>query len=181
MRYRLGHLVKIHSLRNEKLNIDIPQMSFIARIDDQIDLAGFTRLGEKVIWQAVENTGLNYTDWVARKEVNGKPVLHIYLELKGSSRYEVDVKVGRMIHDQLKKLDSPYADLETFTGIYPLKVTLLPADAFKNLKRHLQKAGGDLASHKVLHINPGNETLAILTDTREVAPVVSPDRQPAGV
>jgi protein-S-isoprenylcysteine O-methyltransferase Ste14 len=179
MRYRLGHLVKIHSLRNEKLNIDIPQMSFIARIDDQIDLAGFTRLGEKVIWQAIENTKLQYTDWVVRKEVNGKPVLHIYLELKGSSRYEVDVKVGRMIHDQLKKLDSPYADLETFTGIYPLKVTLLPADAFKNLKRHLQQAGGDLASHKVLHINPNDEILAILTDTLEVAPVVSPARQPA--
>ncbi len=181
MRYRLGHLVKIHSLRNEKLNIDIPQMSFIARIDDQIDLAGFTRLGEKVIWQAIENTGLAYEDWVARKEINGKPVLHVYLELKGASRYEIDVKVGRMIHEQLKKLDSPYADLEAFTGIYPLKVTLLPAEAFKNLKRHLRSASGDLASHKVLHINPSDETLAILTDNLEVAPVVSAARQPLEV
>ncbi len=60
VRYRLGHLVKIHSLRNEKLGIDIPQMSFIGRIDDQIDIAGFTRLSEKVIWQAIEKTGLVY-------------------------------------------------------------------------------------------------------------------------
>jgi len=177
MRYRLGHLIKIHSLRNEELNIDIPQMSFIARIDDQIDLAGFTRLGEKVIWQAIENTGLAYEDWVARKEVNGKPVLHIYVELKGASRYEMDVKVARMIHGQLKKLDSPYADLEAFTGIYPLKVTLLPTDAFKNLKRYLQSAGGDLASHKVLHINPSDETLAILTSVPAVAAVVSTENQ----
>jgi len=82
MRYRLGHLIKIHSMRNEKLNIDIPQMSFISRIDDQIDIAGFTRLGEKVIWQALENSGLSYQDWVACKETRDKPVLHLYVELK---------------------------------------------------------------------------------------------------
>jgi phenylacetate-coenzyme A ligase PaaK-like adenylate-forming protein len=41
VRYRLGHMIKILSLRNENLGIDIPQMSFVSRIDDQIDIAGF--------------------------------------------------------------------------------------------------------------------------------------------
>jgi len=71
VRYRLGHLVKITALRNEQLNIDIPQMTFLTRVDDQIDIAGFTRLSEKAIWQAIENAGLAYEDWTARKEVTG--------------------------------------------------------------------------------------------------------------
>jgi hypothetical protein len=76
IRYRLGHLIKITANRNEKLNIDIPQMKFLTRIDDQIDIAGFTRLSEKVIWKSIENSGIGYYDWVACKEVNGKPALH---------------------------------------------------------------------------------------------------------
>ena len=81
IRYRLGHLVQITSLRNEELGIDIPQMVFLTRVDDQIDIAGFTRLSEKAIWQAIENSGVSYVDWMARKEVQDKPVLNIYLEL----------------------------------------------------------------------------------------------------
>ena len=83
VRYRLGHLVKITALRNEQLNIDIPQMTFLTRVDDQIDIAGFTRLSEKAIWQAIENAGLSYEGWTARKESNGVPALHLYIELKG--------------------------------------------------------------------------------------------------
>ena len=82
VRYRLGHLVKITALRNEQLNIDIPQMTFLTRVDDQIDIAGFTRLSEKAIWQAIENAGLAYEGWTARKESNGVPALHLYIELK---------------------------------------------------------------------------------------------------
>ena len=50
VRYRLGHLIKITSLRNEQLNIDIPQMTFLTRVDDQIDIAGFhTPFGESYL------------------------------------------------------------------------------------------------------------------------------------
>ncbi len=171
LRYRLGHLVKIHALRNEKLNIDIPQMSFVARVDDQIDIAGFTRLGEKAIWQAVENTGLEYEDWVARKEVNSKPILHVYVELKGKSRYTAPAKVAHAIHEELKKIDKPYAELESMTGIHPLRVTLLPEGAFDTYQLRQQAAGASLSHLKPSHINPAEETVDFLVNTATVVKV----------
>ena len=137
VRYRLGHLVEITSLRNEQLNIDIPQMVFLSRVDDQIDIAGFTRLSEKIIWQAIENTGLAYEDWTARKELNGEPRLHLYIESKENGHITAE-QVATSVDDELKKLDAPYAELESFTGLRPLVVTLLPSNAFKLYKQRQQ-------------------------------------------
>ena len=162
VRYRLGHMIKILSRRNENLNIDIPQMSFVARIDDQIDIAGFTRLGEKTIWRALENTGLEYVDWVARKEVRGKPILHLYIEMRGDCRKTSVEKIARLIHDELKLLDTPYAELESFTSLRPLMITLLPEGAFKTYELRQKAAGVDLAHVKAKHINPEDEVINFL-------------------
>jgi len=164
VRYRLGHLITITSLRNEQLNIDIPQMVFVSRIDDQIDIAGFTRLSEKVIWQAIENTGLAYEDWTVRKEVKEKPILHLYLELNEDG-YITAEQVGTSIHEELKKLDAPYAELESFTGLRPLEVTLLPQNAFQLYKRRQQASGAELAQLKPPHINPADDTIDFLVNT----------------
>ena len=169
IRYRTGHLIKITSLRNEQLNIDIPQMLFLSRIDDQIDIAGFTRLSEKVIWQAIENTGLAYKDWTARKEVKDKPVLHLYVELKEDG-YVAPEQVADAVHEELKKLDNPYTELESFTGLKPLEVTLLPENAFQLYKLRQQVAGAELAYLKPPHLNPSDATLDFLVNTaRQVA------------
>jgi len=164
IRYRLGHLIKITSLRNEQLNIDIPQMVFLSRIDDQIDIAGFTRLSEKVIWQAIENTGLAYKDWTARKEVKDKPVLHLYIELKENG-YVAPEQIAATVHEELKKLDNPYAELESFTGLRPLEVTLLPENAFQLYKLRQQAAGVELAHLKPPHLNPSDATVDFLVNT----------------
>ena len=164
IRYRLGHLIKITSLRNEQLNIDIPQMTFLSRIDDQIDIAGFTRLSEKAIWQAIENTGLSYEDWTARKEVKEKPVLHLYLELKENG-YLTPEQVSSLVHEKLKKLDTPYAELELLTGLRPLEVTLLPENAFQTYKLKQKAAGADLANLKPPHINPSDDVIDFLVNT----------------
>ena len=169
IRYRTGHLIKITSLRNEQLNIDIPQMLFLSRIDDQIDIAGFTRLSEKVIWQAIENTGLAYKDWMVRKEVKDKPVLHLYVELKEDG-YVAPEQVADAVHEELKKLDNPYTELESFTGLKPLEVTLLPENAFQLYKLRQQVAGAELAYLKPPHLNPSDATLDFLVNTaRQVA------------
>jgi hypothetical protein len=165
LRYRLGHLIKIHSLSNEKLGINTPQMSFIARIDDQIDIAGFTRLGEKVIWQAIENTGLVYDDWVARKEVAGRPILHLYVELKDGSVHVPPEKVASLIHEELKKLDQPYAELESFADIHPLRVTLLPQGAFRTYKMRQRAAGANVTQLRPERINPPEDTVNFLVST----------------
>ena len=164
IRYRLGHLIKITSLRNEQLNIDIPQMVFLSRVDDQIDIAGFTRLLEKIIWQAVENTGLAYEDWTARKEVKDKPALHLYIELKENG-YVTAEQVAVSVDEELNKLDTPYAELESFTGLRPLEVTLLPQNAFQLYKLRQQASGADLAQLKPPHINPADGIIDFLVNT----------------
>ena len=172
IRYRLGHLVKIISLRNEQLNIDIPQMVFLSRIDDQIDIAGFTRLSEKVIWQALENTGIAYEDWTARKEVKDKPVLHLYLELRENG-FVTEEQAAESVHQELKRLDAPYADLESFTGLRPLEITLLPENAFHLYKLRQQTAGAELAHLKPPHINPSDDTIDFLVNTAGKAVVTT--------
>jgi len=172
IRYRLGHLIKIISLRNEQLNIDIPQMVFLSRIDDQIDIAGFTRLSEKVIWQALENTGIAYEDWTARKEVKDKPVLHLYLELRENG-FVTEEQAAESVHQELKRLDAPYADLESFTGLRPLEITLLPENAFHLYKLRQQTAGAELAHLKPPHINPSDDTINFLVNTAGKAVVTT--------
>lgn len=163
IRYRLGHLIKIISVRNDGLNIDIPQMTFLTRIDDQIDIAGFTRLSEKIIWKAIENTGLPYQDWVARKEVGKKPTLHLYVELKEKGRINAR-QVSDLVHEELKKLDAPYAELESFTGLRPLEVTLLPENAFEAYTQKQKAIGAELAHLRPGHINPSDEVIDFLVN-----------------
>jgi len=162
VRYKLGHLIEITALRNHRLNIDIPQMVFLTRVDDQIDIAGFTRLSEKVIWQAVENSGISYVDWTVRKEVEDKPVLNLYIEL-ANGQIGTNQTISDLIHEELKKLDTPYAELESFTGLKPMKVTLLPRGAFAAYKLKQQLSGAELEQMKPPHMNPSRDILAFLS------------------
>jgi hypothetical protein len=169
-RYRLGDVVRITSLRNEKLGIDIPQMVFESRVDDLIDIIGFGRMTEKIIWKAIENTSIPYTDWTARKEIiDGKPVLHLYLELK-DNYIASERGVAAAAYKQLVKLDDEYeyniyrayGNPEAVIGIKPVKVTLLPQGAFDNYRVQRQAEGADLAHLKPPHINPSNIVLSLL-------------------
>lgn len=172
VRYRLGHLIKITELRNERLQIDIPQMIFLTRVDDQIDIAGFTRLSEKAIWQAIENAGLSYEGWTARKESNGVPALHLYVELKDTSSVTIQQMTAR-VHEELKRLDTSYAELESFTGLKPLVITRLPRNAFKLYKERQQSLGADMMQLKPPHINPSDDTVAFLAAPMVPVPVLS--------
>ncbi len=174
VRYKLGHLVKITSLRNNKLDIDIPQMVFLTRVDDQIDIAGFTRLSEKIIWQAIENAGISYVDWTARKEVSNKPVLHLYVESKGNGHHPEEI--ATLVHEELKKLDTPYSELESFTGLRPLVVSLLPEGAFEAYKSKQQASGAELEHLKPPHINPSEEVIEFLLRSPTYVPTPEPLR-----
>ena len=174
VRYRLGHLVQITALRNDKLDIDIPQMRFLTRVDDQIDIAGFTRLSEKVIWQALENSGVEYEDWTARKEtIDGKPELMVYVELKKGERMS-EPEIAEAVHAELKKLDTPYAELEEFTGLRPIQVNVLPHGAFKLYKLKQQASGAELAHLKPPHLNASDDIVDFLTDTAGRVRVAEP-------
>lgn len=167
VRYRIGDLIRINSLRNNRLNIDIPQMSFFSRAGDVLVFprAFFT---EKTIWQAIENSGLSYVDWVARKEVAEMPILHLYIELK---RETSAAEVHAAIDNQLKKTVKDYAELVDEIGLKILKVTRLPGGAFQDYLSRQRAAGAELAHLKPPHINPSDSILAMLTG--EAHPVLT--------
>jgi len=189
-RYRIGDTIKITSLRNEKLNIDIPQMVFHSRADDFVDVASLGRLTERVIRQAMENTGIPYVDWVARKEViDNKPVLHVYLE-PGDEYIASEEGMAAAIREQFKKLDRKYrcnyyrliGDMETVLGLKPIEVTLLPQGAFSSYISQRQSEGVAVNSLKPPHINPSDEMLSLLGVPKvvvEAAPVTEVERAAA--
>ncbi len=177
-RYRLGDMVKITAMRNEQLNIDIPQMVYHSRVDDMIDIAGFTRLTESVIWKAIENSGIAYEDWTTRKELKDKPILQVYLEPRASNHLSAE-EVATLVHEQLKILDKPYSELESYVGLRPLEVTLVPQGAFNRYMQKQQAAGAEMGRIKVSHINPSDDVVDFLVSSSPEATVSSqPERQP---
>ncbi|MBN2463611.1 MAG: GH3 auxin-responsive promoter family protein [Dehalococcoidia bacterium] len=179
-RYRLGDMVRVISLRNEKLNIGLPQIVFERRADELIDITGFGRLTEKIVWQAVENTNIPYADWTARKEtINDKPMLHIYIELKDN--YVASEKgVATAVYNELLKLDDEYSyniyraygDPETVLGVKPVEVTLLARGAFERYIAQRQTEGAPLGHLKPVHINPSDKVLSLLRAKVKAVPEV---------
>jgi hypothetical protein len=171
-RYRVGDMIKIAALRNEELSIDIPQMVFERRADDLIDLT-FIRLTEKTIWQALENTGIPYVGWTARKEIGNTPILRIYLELKNN--YIASEKdVAAAIYEQIKRIDkgvvyNELTSLERLHDFIPIEVTLLSSGAFSNYKKKRQAEDTDLVKLKPPHINPTDMMVAELHTKVQVA------------
>ena len=170
VRYRIGDIIRITSLRNERLNIDIPQMVFYSRADGRIDISGFGRLTERVIWEAIENSGISYKDWTARKEIYADmTILRLYLEL-GDNYAASEDAVATTIYGELQKLDSvyhynhygAYSDPETILGLKPIKVTFLRQGAFARYIAQRQAEGADLGSIKPPHINPSDKVLSLL-------------------
>jgi len=158
VRYRPDDLIKIVSLRNEKLGIDIPQMAFYSRASEVIDLAGFARLTERAVWQAIENSGIKYNDWVVRKEIEDKhPVLHLYLELRGEKRTEEEIMDAT--HESLKKVDPDYGDIEKMLQLKPLRLTTLSPGTFQRYILKQQKEGADLGHIKPRRMNPSDKAI----------------------
>lgn len=164
LRYRLGDLIKIVALEDEEAGINLPQMVFDGRADDIIDISGFPRLDEKTIWQAIASSGIEYEDWVARKEYEGnQPIVRLYIE----SKEQLDVsEVERMIEQQLVAINPDYADLVSMLGSGPLKVTLLPFGSFQRYYEERQRDGAELAHLKPPHMNASDTIIQDLVGSR---------------
>jgi len=181
-RYRMGDMIRITSLQNKNLDIDIPQMLFYGRADDLVDITILGRLPERVIWEAIENANIPYVDWVARREIiDSKPVLHLYLELR-EGYIASEENLATEILGQFKKLDRKYrvnffrliGDMETVLDLKPVAVTLLPRNAFSNYISQQQSGRADLGNLKLPRINLPTEVLSLLRGPEvvvEAAPV----------
>ncbi len=162
LRYRLGDLIRIVALEDEEAGIKLPQMVFESRADGLIDIAGFPRLDEKTIWQAIANTGIKFEDWTARKEYEAnESVVRLYVE----PRQEVEVsELERLVHQELVTIEPDYRDLVNMLGIHPLRLTLLPAGSFQRYYEAKQKSGAHLAHLKPPHMNAPDTVIQKLVE-----------------
>jgi hypothetical protein len=168
VRYRLGHLVRITSLSDEEAQIQLPQMLFEARADDLIDIAGFTRVSEKTVAQAIANAGIECDDWSIRKETKrGKPILHLYIE--PSHDYN-QPDLATMIHYELTKTDQGYHDLSEMMDIHPLEVSILRTGTFKDYYQERKENGSALAQRKPIKMNPPDDAIGELINLAKKEP-----------
>jgi hypothetical protein len=171
IRYRVGDMVRITSLRNDNLGIDIPQMAFERRADDLLNFM-VIKLTEKQIWQALEKSQILYEDWVAYK-IPGEPILRLLIEPKKNyiaTEAEITqtiekhiIDLGRTSYDNSGVPEDWRNSLD-----FSIQVTLLPHDTFSNYTAQRQAEGADLAHIKPPHVNPPDKVLSLLlSDTDE--------------
>lgn len=165
VRYRIGDMVRITSLRNDNLGIETPQMVFERRADDLLDFV-VIRLSEKTVWQAIEATGIPYVDWTANK-TPGAPVLNIYIELKDGVPAN-EPEIARAIQTRIMTAETDeYSTSNAHDDLadmikFQVKVRLLPRGAFAAYRTRRQAEGADLAHLKPPHINPPPKILSLL-------------------
>ena len=139
-RYRVGDVFRCIGIGSQAEGNTIPRFQFVDRVPQMIDIAGFTRITEKSIQQAIQLSRLPIAAWTAKKEFteNYRPYLHLYVELERSNLINSAISI-RILQDQLgiyfRYLDQDYEDLKKILGIDPLKITLLKCGTFEMYER----------------------------------------------
>ncbi len=126
MRYRIGDVYRCLSARSGQL----PRLTFVDRVPNVIDIAGFTRITESSIREVICLSRLEIGDWVMKKEFNknNDPFLHMYLEIPPKAQVE-EVTAQKILIEHLslyvKYFDHDYRDLKRLLNIDPLQITIL--------------------------------------------------------
>ena len=143
-RYRVGDVFRCTGIGSEVEKNNIPRFQYVDRVPQVIDIAGFTRITEKSIQQAIRLSRLPIAAWTAKKEYsdNYRPYMHLYVELERSNLINSAISI-RILQDQLgiyfRYLDQDYEDLKKILGIDPLKITLLKCGTFEFYERRYGK------------------------------------------
>jgi len=157
MRYRIGDTIKVVAQKDTEAGINLPQIVFHSRIGETIDLAGLTRLTEKVIWQAIANTKVEYEDWSVRKEYDGdQAYLRLFIELKEDIEPS---KLETLVDQELKNVDVDYRDLDSYLEFQPVRVTKLSPGTFTRYYQAMVEEGADMAHLKPPHMNAREELI----------------------
>jgi hypothetical protein len=167
-RYRVGDLFEVTAIRDEELDIDLPQFQFYGRASDLIELGAFALITERDIWKSIENSGVDYHEWVARKDItDGNTYLHIFLELDSSTKLS-EKTVTDNINKNLREINTDFADLEDMLDYQALKLTLLNPGSFGAYMDYQQSQGADLAHTKPPHMKPNKEQMSKLLKDRKI-------------
>jgi hypothetical protein len=160
LRYRINDIIRVISLTDEETGVKLPQIAVQRKVGQTIDLAGLASLDERIVWQAIAHSGLQYNDWAACKEYDhNETYLRLYLELKEDRPAD---QIEILIHQELQKVDPDYVDIESYLKQQPVKVTLLSPGTFGRYMEEMHRRGADLAHLKPAHINPAQEMIELL-------------------
>ena len=143
-RYRVGDVFRCTGIGSQTENNTIPRFQYVDRVPQVIDIAGFTRITEKSIQQAIQLSRLPIESWTAKKEFteNYRPYLHIYVEMQRSNLINSAISI-QLLQDQLgnyfKYLDQDYGDLKKILDIDPLKISMMKCGTFELYERRFGK------------------------------------------
>ena len=127
MRYRIGDTYRCLSAGGKT---EPPRFTFVDRVPNVIDIAGFTRITEGSINEVLRLSKLGIGSWLAKKEFkeNGQPFLHMYLEILPEAQQSDAVTVQiltELLAAYFKYFDSDYSDLKKLLDMEPLEITIL--------------------------------------------------------
>ncbi|HNX27954.1 MAG TPA: GH3 auxin-responsive promoter family protein [Syntrophomonadaceae bacterium] len=129
-RYRVGDIFKCISLSNEADDLKIPQFTYIDREPGLIDIAGFTRISETTINEALKLSKLEINDWIALKEFDdaNRAFLHLIVEISPQGMQSAVTRdiINEHLAIYFRYIDTDYKDLKSLLGIEPLKITIIP-------------------------------------------------------
>ena len=137
-----------------------------------IDIAGFTRITQNSIQNAISLAHLPIQDWFASKSFNdeGHPYLHLYVELSAPATCTQAIS-KELLQEHLaiyfKYADHDYKDLKKILGMDPLKITLLPVGTFERFRR--------LRGYRIAAINPPATDVQELLRARTEEPLFEED------
>jgi hypothetical protein len=152
VRYRIGDLLQCTALENTVDQIRLPQVKYLDRVHNIIDLAGFTRITKQLLGDAIKFTNQPIEFWTANKEFGeNRPYINLYLENTTTQSLS---QLKDLINHELKRIDQDYSDVHTMLGYDPLILTELPNGSFQRYQEQVKRP--------VSRINPTQEELITL-------------------
>ncbi len=144
-RYRMGDIFKCLSLSEEEDGVNLPHFSYVDRHPSVIDLAGFTRITENTINEALALSKLDIARWFAVKEFDegNRAFLHLYVEVGFCGPHSALTKdiIKEHLSIYFRYVDTDYNDLKYLLGIDPLVISIIPAGT---ISRFSDKFGRNL-------------------------------------
>ena len=165
-RYRVGDVYRCIGLTNHEDETRIPRFEYVDRVPPIIDIAGFTRISEHSISNAIQLSGLSVSNWTAQKTYteNNRPFMQLYVEMNKNELMHSAVNemiIKEILTTYFKYLDQDYRDLKKILGIDPLEIKLLKCGTFMAYKNKYGK--------EVTKINPTHFELSQLLDCQDSA------------
>jgi len=164
-RYRVGDVYRCVGLSNKEDDTVLPRFEYVDRVPSIIDIAGFTRISEHSIRNAINLSNLPVVNWIAKKEYSkqNKPYMHLYLELEKNaftgSPYNTEI-IKDLLTTYFKYIDQDYRDLKKILGMDPLVVTLLTCGSFEIYNKRYKK--------NISNINPPQHEVEELLQIQSV-------------